>query len=222
MPTLISIQAGLPKRYTREGSDKAFLSGIAKNTVTGPIRLNAENLEGDMQADLENHGGPFRAVLSYAESHYDSWRDELDRPDFPYGAFGENFTISDLTEQTVCLGDTYEIGPEVIVQVSQPRLPCWKLARRWGIKDLADRVHKSNRGGWYSRVLAEGIVEVGMPVNLIERQHPNLTIAHVVNLIYRRTIELDACRTLMNLSALTPHWRMIFSGMVAEQFEAMD
>src|SRR5687768_16009843 len=98
MPTLVSIQAGLPKCYAREGSDKAFLSGINKSTVTGPIRLNTENLEGDAQADLKTHGGPFRAVLSYAESHYDNWRAELDRPDFPYGAFGENFTISDIYE----------------------------------------------------------------------------------------------------------------------------
>src|SRR5262245_23305620 len=136
MPTLVSIQTGMPKRYGREGSDKAFLSGINKSTVNGPIHLNILNLEGDAQADLKNHGGEFRAVLSYAVSHYPAWRAELDRPDLPYGAFGENFTVSDLTEKNVCLGDIYEIGPEVIVQVSQPRLPCFKLARRWDIKNL--------------------------------------------------------------------------------------
>jgi MOSC domain-containing protein YiiM len=213
MPTLLSIQAGLPasRPYNSEGG--MWESGIFKAPVAGPIRLNATNLDGDGQADLKNHGGPFRAVLSYASSHYLDWRIELRKPDFPYGAFGENFTISELTEETVCIGDVYRIGDEVIVQVSQPRSPCWKLAQRWGIKDLADQVHRTNRGGWYSRVIKEGTVEAGMPITVIERPHPELNIAFIVALQRDWIADPEAALTLSQIDALTPTWRRIFYGI---------
>ncbi len=140
--------------------------------------LGALNLDGDGQADLDNHGGPFRAALGYGGDHYPIWREELARPDLPFGAFGENFTFSELTEETVCLGDVYVIG-EARLQVTQPRQPCWKLARRWGMKDLTARVYEKGWGGWYHRVLQEGYVEAGMPVTLVERRYPQFSVFHV-------------------------------------------
>ena len=95
---------------------------------------------GDGQADRKNHGGPYRAVLGYSADHYPVWREDLDMPDLPYGAFGENFTIAGLDEESVALGDVFRVGDQVVLQVSQPRAPCWKLARRWEIKDLTARV----------------------------------------------------------------------------------
>ena len=145
-PLLVSIQVGLPQSYGREGADdpmdRPWETGFFKQAVDGSRWLGRTNLAGDGQADLVNHGGEDKAVLCYAASHYPGWRAELDRPDLPHGAFGENFTIEGLTEETVYVGDTYRLG-EAIVQVSQPRQPCWKLAWRWRLKELTALVERS-------------------------------------------------------------------------------
>jgi MOSC domain-containing protein YiiM len=218
-PQLISIQVGSPKQHGVVGSKKPmerpFQSGIFKEAVSGPVWLGSLNLAGDGQADLENHGGPFRAVLAYSADHYPVWREELGMPDLPYGAFGENFTISDLEEKTVCLGDIYEIGA-VRLQVSQPRLPCWKLVRRWNINDLTARVQERGWGGWYQRVLQEGYVEAGTPVQLIERPYPQYPILKLLVLMYR-LIELpDVVADLASLEVLSPSWRETFTRYAAE------
>ena len=100
---------------------------------------------------------------------------ELGR-DFPFGAFAENLTINGLDEKTVCIGDIYQMGA-VKLQVTKPRIPCWKIARRWGIPDLTKRVSQTSRTGWYCRVLQPGEIEAGLPVELIERQNPGQTVA---------------------------------------------
>ena len=126
---LLSIQVGLPKTHGTEDAadplDEQWTSAIFKQPVKGAVWLGKENLDGDEQADRVNHGGPHRAVLMYAATHYPLWQDELGLNDIPYGGFGENFTSDGLAEDTVCIGDMYAIGASV-VQVSQPRSPCWK------------------------------------------------------------------------------------------------
>ncbi|MBZ0296576.1 MAG: MOSC domain-containing protein [Anaerolineae bacterium] len=211
MPTLLSIQVGMPAEHGADSiSDKSWESGIFKYPVTGRLWLDTINLPGDGQQDLKNHGGPFRAVLTYGAPHYEMWRAELERPDLPYGAFGENFTVSELTEDQVCLGDVYAVG-EVIVQVSQPRLPCWKLARRWGIKDLTARVEERNAGGWYSQVLQTGYVEAGDSYELLERSYPQYTIKRLYDLAYKRERNLDARAELTAVEALSTGWREMFA-----------
>lgn len=212
--TLLSIHVGKPVDHGVAGSDDPmqhpWFSGIFKQPVSGPVRLNALNLEGDGQADLKNHGGPFRAVLAYSAEHYPVWREELNMPDLPYGAFGENFTISGLNEENVFLGDIFAIG-DIRLQVAQPRMPCWKLARRWEIKNLAARVERRGWGGWYHRVLQEGMVEAGMPVLLLERPYSQFSIAFVSALITQRIEDPEAAAQLSQVEALTPTWREIFA-----------
>jgi len=101
----------------------------------------------------------------YAAEHYLSWQARLNLPNLSHGAFGENFTVADQTEASVCIGDIYDIG-EAQVQISQPRQPCWKLSRRWRIRDLALQVQRTGQTGWYFRVLKEGVVEAGMELNI--------------------------------------------------------
>ena len=117
-PLLVSIQVGLPAVRGLPGSDdpmdQTWTSGIVKAPVDGPVWLGRTNLAGDGQADLVNHGGLDKAVLSYAAAHYPGWRRELERPDLPHGAFGENFTVDGLTEDAVCIGDTYTLGDDVV------------------------------------------------------------------------------------------------------------
>ena len=163
---LASIQVGRPQLRGDEDAvdpwDSAWFSGFCKNAVAGPVALRWTNLDGDEQADLDNHGGVDKAVCCYPAVHYDGWRCALNLPDLAFGGFGENFTIDGLAEPDVCIGDVWKIGTAV-VQVSQPRQPCWKLARRWKIKTLTLQVQQTGRTGWYFRVLTEGVVAPGAP-----------------------------------------------------------
>ena len=209
-PLLVSIQVGLPRWHGHPGADdpmdRPWESGFFKQAVDGPRWLGRTNLAGDGQADLVNHGGPDKAVLCYAASHYPAWRAELDRPDLPHGAFGENFTIEGLTEETVHLGDTYRLG-DAIVQVSQPRQPCWKMGRRWQIVDLPKQVIANGRSGWYLRVLQAGELAAGTPIELVSRPRPTWTIARASKLLYHEPDNVADMEDLANLPELSRAWR---------------
>ncbi len=210
-PTLLSIQVGVPANHGADHiSSKSWRSGIFKAPISAPVWLDALNLAGDRQQDLKNHGGPFRAILAYGADHYPVWRAELERPDLAYGSFGENFTVTGVAEDSVCLGDVYTVG-EAVLQVSQPRQPCWKLARRVGIKDLTARVEQRGWGGWYHRVLQPGHVQSGDEYRLTERPHPLFTITRINDLIKRRQTGPAALAELATFEALTPEWRQIFA-----------
>lgn len=209
--TILSIQVGLPAEHGADTiSNKTWESGIFKFPVTGRVWLDELNLAGDGQQDLNNHGGPYRAVLGYGAVHYPVWRDELARADLPYGAFGENLTLSDLTEETVCLGDVYAVG-ETRLQVAQPRQPCWKLARRWGIKDLTARVEARGWGGWYHRVLQTGYIEAGDTYELLERPYPAYPISRLNALLRGREVNVEAFAELAGIAELSPGWREAFA-----------
>ena len=215
---LVSIQVGLPRSYGREGADdpmdRPWETGFFKQAVDGPRWLGRTNLVGDGQADRVNHGGEDKAVLCYAASHYPAWRDELDRlgasagsgQALPHGAFGENFTIDGLGEDTVCVGDTYGLG-DAIVQVSQPRQPCWKLAWRWRLKELTALVERSGRTGWYVRVLQEGEVRPGLPLTLLERPYPEWTVTRATQVMRGRLQDRDAAGALAGCELLAASWR---------------
>lgn len=211
---LLSIQVGKPADHGADAiSEKPWRSGVFKSPVQGQVWLGALNLDGDGQADLKNHGGVDRAALAYSADHYLQWRAELNRPDLPYGAFGENFTIAGLNEETVCIGDVYRIG-DTQVQVSQPRMPCWKLARRWEIKDLTKRVQEKARGGWYLRVLQEGYVQAGQAVTLLDRSYSRYTVRFLFALMSEWVEDQAALAELATLPALSESWRAYFAERV--------
>jgi len=213
-PFLCAVHVGLPKQHGVEGTtntrDRPWSSGIYKDAVAGALWLGFTNLVGDGQADPDHHGGPERAVLAYAAAHYPLWRSELEPLELPYGAFGENFTIAGLTEETVCIGDIYEIGGAT-VQVSQPRQPCWKLARRWQVKDLVIRVQANGRTGWYFRVLEEGYIEQGVPVILLDRPFPQWPIIHGHRVMHCKGEERIATAELAACPLLSRNWRKTLS-----------
>jgi MOSC domain-containing protein YiiM len=200
---LLSLQVGLPREHGREDArdwaERAWTTAFFKEPVPGPLWLGRTRLEGDGQADRRFHGGPDKAVLAYAAAHYPAWRENLGR-EMPFGAFGENFTVEGADESGVCLGDVYAVGG-ARVQVSQPRIPCWKIARRWGIKDLSARVQRTGRTGWYFRVLEEGTVAPGDQLTPLERPHPEWPVSRANEAMYAlRTREavlaLAACPAL--------------------------
>jgi MOSC domain-containing protein YiiM len=218
-PTLVSIQVGQPKGHGAEGASDPMLrpwtTGFVKEPVPGPVNLGRTNLDGDGQADLVNHGGPDKAVCVYSADHYDAWRRELELPSLPFGAFGENFTVGGLTEPDVCVGDVWRLG-DVTLQVSQPRQPCWKLARRWRVKDLTARVVENGKTGWYFRVLTEGLVSPGLPLTLIERPNPSWTIAEANRVMHQDKADLASAAALAAVPELSASWRSTLASRLTE------
>jgi MOSC domain-containing protein YiiM len=155
---LVSVQVGRPRTVRWHG--KAVTTGIYKELVDGRIMLRRGNLAGDRQADLTVHGGWDKAVYVYPSEHYPIWQAELPGMQLPYGIFGENFTTEGLDESSVNIGDQFRIGGAV-VEVTQPRMPCYKLGIRFGRPDMPKRFHASGRCGFYLAVLHEGEVGAG-------------------------------------------------------------
>ncbi len=203
-PTLISIQVGHPRDYDSD-SAKPWSSGIDKRTVKGPVCVSRTNLTGDQQADLVHHGGPDKAVLAYAFEHYSVWNAEIPSVSFAPGGFGENLTISGVNETSCRIGDVVRIG-DCLLQISQPRQPCWKLSRRWNIPELAKQVQNNGRSGWYYRVLEEGSISAGDKVELVERDY-EFTVAWASSVMYSKPRNSVNDLRLANCPALSASWR---------------
>ena len=201
-PIVISIQVGMP-REMREGEDGGnWRSGIVKLQVEGAVWVGVDGMMGDAQADLKNHGGSHRTVLAYAASHYEAWRKELER-ELPHGGFGENMTVSGLTEENVCIGDVFRVG-KAVLQVSEPRIPCWKIPRRNGVEDLLQRIVRSGRTGWFYRTLSEGAVEKGNAWHLLERPYPRMSVALVYAAHRDESADRAFVSSAVDCSAMSP------------------
>jgi MOSC domain-containing protein YiiM len=216
---LVSIQVGLPRTISPTGDgqpwDQEWETAFWKDPVDGPVMLRSLNVDGDGQADVNGHGGPDQAALCYAADHYPLWRGELGMPEMPHGGFGENFTISGQDERGVCIGDVYEIG-HAVVQVSKPRGPCKKISWRWRRADLLERVVANGRHGWYVRVLREGFVEAGQPVQLESRPHPDWTVRAAADVIRFRSRRPELAAQLAACEALAVEDRLRLRAAVRE------
>ncbi len=202
--SILQQSVGLPAVHDPDG--KPWTSAIVKRPAQRTLQLSPTNLEGDGQADLRHHGGHDKSVLAYPAAHYDAWRPGLDlRP----GDFGENWTVTHQTEETVCLGDIYEVGT-ARVQISQPRQPCWKLSRLWNRPDLAKRAQDNGRLGWYFRVLQPGAVTVGDTLQRLKRPLPHWTIARLNALMHHDRTNLDDAAALAACDLLANSWRITF------------
>ncbi|WP_437205678.1 MOSC domain-containing protein [Planctomicrobium sp. SH664] len=208
MPTLVSVQRGRAETYADPAQQplKPWTSAIFKTPVEGPVAVQPLGLEGDEQADRRFHGGIDKAVLAYSADHYPEWRDLLGRPEMSGGGFGENLTFSGITEETVCVGDLWSVGT-VLLQVSQPRQPCWKLSRKWDRIDLPKLVAGNGRTGWYLRVLQPGELEAGMSCQLVQRLHPDWTIARANRALFDRDFPNNEAWDLADLPELADAWR---------------
>jgi MOSC domain-containing protein YiiM len=208
--TIKSIQIG---RVISEGNpdsrdilDRHWTTAFYKQPVNGPIKLSVEGLAGDCVADQRVHGGPDKAVLCYADSHYQSWA--ADHPDLKMaaGALGENLTITEADETSVCLGDRYRAG-DCLVQVSQPRQPCWKIARRWGVKTLTKEVAQTGRTGWYLRVIQGGELVANQTLQLVDRSHPDWSVSRANDVMFGREVNRAAVIELMAIESLADAWK---------------
>lgn len=165
---LDTLLTGRAQDFTRPGSRSA----IAKSPRREALRVTALGLAGDEQGDPRIHGGVDKAIHHYPHEHYAKWAAELGEHPLltKAGAFGENFSTTGWTEEDVCLGDRIRAGT-ALLELSQGRMPCWKLSDRFGIKDMAWRMQETGRTGWYYRVLEEGVVAADGSLQLVERPH---------------------------------------------------
>lgn len=204
---ILSIQIGQIQRFNVAGNvDDSWTSAIRKMNVSRAVHVGHTGIAGDEQADLVNHGGPEKAVLAYASKHYAAWNAEFPDMNFEAGGFGENLTVSDFDESTCCIGDTFRIG-DCLLQISQPRQPCWKLSGRWNLPRLAVLVQQNGRTGWYFRVLNEGMLEAGMNMKLVDCPYPEFSVAWVNSVMYAKPRRHEDDRRLAECPALSESWR---------------
>ncbi len=213
---IISINVGAPEPQIYRGR-LVSTAGHKKPVPSAMLRFH--NLDGDQQADLKNHGGPDKAVCVYSFDHYPYWESVFGRRPEP-GAFSENFTISGLHESEVCLGDAFRAGA-ALVQISQPRQPCSKLAGKHGRKDLPALIHATSFSGFYLRVLEEGIVKAGDDFELVARHPAGVTIEFANQVMFRQRDDLDSLRRVLDVPELSDAWRRTLTGRLAELTEMM-
>ncbi len=200
---LISVNVGLPREAVYKG--KRVTTGIFKEPVEHRVMLRSLNLDGDRQADLSVHGGSDKAVYAYPAEHYAFWHRELSA-ELPWGMFGENLTTSGLREDSVRVGDRFRIGG-ADVMVTGPRLPCFKLALKFGRDDMVKRFLASGRTGFYLKVVEEGEVGGGDPIALIGGSEPAVTVEELVRLYARERGDLHGLSRLTEVEALPESWR---------------
>ncbi len=204
---LVSVNVSLPE-YLGDHRGKPVMSGIAKVPVLADeIRLDRVNLEGDGQADPEVHGGLDKAVYAYPSEHLGPWSDELGQQLGP-AAFGENLSTRGWTEDDVRIGDRWEWG-DAVLEVCQPRWPCYKLVMYRGRGDIQKRMRANGRTGWYLRVLEPGRVPVAGPITVSER-HPALASVRLAHEAASPNsgVPDDVIEALLALPALADEWRM--------------
>ena len=203
---LISVNAGFPREVAWDG--RTVATSIWKEPVSGPVHVSTLNIQGDRQSDLAVHGGPDKAVYVYPSEHYAAWRRELPGVELPWGAFGENFTTEGLSEE-FRIGDRLRIGSAEFA-VTQPRLPCYKLAIRFGRADMVKKFMKSGRSGFYLAVTREGQAEAGDPIEITARAEDSLSVTDIVRLYTSASANRDMLGRAARLSGLPQSWRDYF------------
>ena len=203
-----AVMTGGPKPFGPNGEKSA----IRKTQVTGPTMLSSAGVEGDEHTD-PNHGGAEKALLHYALEGYELWARRF--PGFALGAggFGENIVTRGMTEENVCVGDRYRVGDAVVVEVTQPRQPCWKLSYNaldpatGEFPDVAAAMQEEAAPGWYYRVLKPGPIERGMPMELTERPSPEWTLARLIRGFYGTPLDDSFLREAITVDRLGTEWR---------------
>lgn len=211
---LVSVNVGRPRLVMSQG--RMVSTGIFKEPVRGRIFLRELNLDGDRQADLTVHGGPSKAAYAYPAEHYQYWQEQLPGMNLPWGMFGENFTTEGLDERDVRIGDRFRIG-SAEVMVTEPRMPCYKLGIKFGRTDIIKRFLASGRTGFYFAVVQEGDVGAGDPVEMVERDEHDITVADITRLYVHDKADLETLRRALELKALPEKWLEHFRQQLEKQ-----
>jgi MOSC domain-containing protein YiiM len=217
---VLSINVAMPHHVSVHG--KEIVTGIFKFPVSGPVVARRLNLEGDGQGDLSVHGGADKAVYLYPWENVKYWKQALRREDLRAGSFGENLTAQGLNENQVAIGDEFAIGAACFV-VTQPRLPCFKLALAIETPSIPKAFIESGRTGFYLRVLQEGALQAGDPIYALPSREPvRVTIAEFVGLYREKRAGREQISKLLSLAALPQDWKDWLTGNSAVRAEGED
>ncbi len=183
---LVSLNISLAKQV--EHNDKIVSTGIFKQATSTSVNVLEHSLQGDQQVDLKNHGGEHKAVYGFAAEHYNYWREHLAKPYLKYGQFGENLTISGLDEDRLCIGDRLQIN-DCILEITQPRVPCFKLGIALDQKDMPKRFVQHGATGIYFRVIQQGTLNVNDTVRTVYSHPERLTVHTLFNAYFDKSFE---------------------------------
>jgi MOSC domain-containing protein YiiM len=181
-------------------------TGIFKDPVDRSVKIKKLNLAGDQQADLTVHGGAEKAVYAYPAEHYEYWRKKLPDVPFSWGKFGENLTTEGLTEDTLCIGDRLKVGAASLM-VTQPRMPCYKLALRFDREDMIKHFLASQRSGFYLSVIEEGEVHAGSKLEILSRDPHRVAVVDIARLYLGQARDPELLHRTLNVNALPQSWR---------------
>ncbi|OBF69577.1 sulfurase [Mycobacterium sp. 852002-51971_SCH5477799-a] len=212
MGRLVSVNVGMPKNV--QWRDKTVYTGIWKAPIEGPVMVRRLNVDGDGQGDLAGHGGEQRAVMVYQTEAYDFWEAYLGRDDLRPGHFGENFTVTGLADDDVCIGDRYRIG-DAEFEVTQPRVTCFRVGIRLDEPDMPNLLVSQHRPGFYFRVITEGRVRAGDDIVRTRRGRHELSVADVDALLYLPDRSVETLRKAIDVPALSPGWQQSFHELLA-------
>ena len=208
---LLSVNCGLPREVIWQGRN--VTTSIYKAPIEGRVALRKLNLDRDRQADLTVHGGADKAVYCYPVEHYDYWKADLRALNlWSMGAFGENFTIEGLDEDSVHIGDRFSIGSAEVI-VTQPRLPCYKLGIRFESDDIVKRFLQSGKTGFYLAVTREG--ELGADDEIFSLSHDpgSVSVSALTRLYVKKSYGPDDARSVqraLTIEALPNSWKEYF------------
>jgi len=210
---LLSVNISPPKEVVHGG--KTVTTGIFKVPADGRVMLRRLNLDGDGQADLVGHGGIYKAAYAYSVENYDYWERELGRTHFTFGQFGENLTVEGMLEDEIHVGDVFRAGG-ALVEVTQPRVPCYKLGVKMGLRGFEKMFLASCRVGFYLRVVEEGEVGAGDDLDRIRTDPERMTVRQICHLLYFDSENLEGARKALRIRALSPGWRQSFKERLAK------
>ena len=200
----VSVNVGLPQEVVWKGI--AVETAIFKEPIAGAVRIGQLNLAGDQQADVTVHGGAEKAVYAYPVEHYEYWRRQLPNAVLSWGAFGENLTTEGLGEETLCIGDLLSVG-SAILQVTQPRMPCYKLELRFNRDDMIKRFLVSGRSGFYFSVIEPGDVGAESKIEILNRDPEGVTVSDILRLYLGQTRDPELLLRATNVASLPENWR---------------
>lgn len=195
------IATNIAKPTTIVWNGKTQTTGIYKYPTKEGIYLNKEEVKGDEVSDRKHHGGIFKACYIFSEDHYAYWQNLYPNLDFNYGIFGENLTVKGLDETKISVGDIYKIGT-ALVQVTQPREPCFKLGIRFGTQAILKQFIKHARPGTYVRVLEEGLIKPGDKMILVQAATNSLTTTQLFSLLFAKQKDQSQLALIVNNDAI--------------------
>jgi MOSC domain-containing protein YiiM len=211
---VLSVNVGLPRELVWKR--QRVSTAIFKAPVEGAIPVRKLNLDGDRQADLIVHGGPDKAVYAYPAEHYAHWRMKVPETPETWGAFGENLTTRGVLETDLNIGDHVRIG-SALLQVSQPRMPCYKLQVRFDRDDMTRLFAMSRRSGLYFSVIEEGEVQAGDEIKLVKHDEHGVSVADVNGLYFDRNIDRELVKRALEVPALTAESRSMVLSRLGQE-----